>query len=190
MAEKDASIPPPADEYEPLTADNFDAAIEVFKKDGDAYINTDKPDKFEDALDLYVKKAAAGGDEAAAAAQSPDEAAATSTLDPMMVIQQGIALEALKDKLTREQIKEKIKANFPSISDVDLNTMVAAVEAQGDNQNGGRRRTKRKGRKGIRKSRKGAKKGAKKSRKGAKKSQNGGRRSSKNRRKHSHRRKH
>ena len=108
----------------------------------------------------------------------------------MMVIQQGIALEALKDKLTREQIKEKIKANFPSISDVDLNTMVAAVEAQGDNQNGGRRRTKRKGRKGIRKSRKGAKKGAKKSRKGAKKSQNGGRRSSKNRRKHSHRRKH
>ena len=55
----------------------------------------------------------------------------------------------------------------------------------GSDQGGGRRRTKRKGRKGSKKS----KKGAKKSKKGAKKSQKGGR-SRKNRRKHSHRRKH
>jgi hypothetical protein len=117
-----------------------------------------------------------------------------------MIIQQAIALEALKDKLTRDQIKEKIKAKLSSISDVDLDTMVVAVEAQadttllpqpptGDEQGGGRRRTKRKGRKGSRKSRKGAKKGAKKSKKSSQ-SQNGGRRSCKNRRKHSHRRKH
>jgi hypothetical protein len=53
------------------------------------------------------------------------------------------------------------------------------------NLDGGRRRTKRKGRKGSRKS----KKGAKKSKKGAKKSQKGGR-SRKNRRKQSRQRKH
>ena len=128
------------------------------------------------------KGEAADADKGEAAGSGPSEQDKTFTLS---VIQQSLAMDGLKEKKTPEQIKEIIKELFPSISPGDLNKMAADV------QNGARRRTKRKDRKGSRKSRKGAKKGAKKSRKGAKKSQNGGRRrSSKNRRKQSRRRKH
>jgi hypothetical protein len=82
-------------------------------------------------------------------------------------------------------VKEGIKL-FCEDSDNDKTELEASFDKpQSSDQGGGRRRTKRKGRKGSKKS----KKGAKKSKKGAKKSQKGGR-SSKNRRKHSRRRKH
>jgi hypothetical protein len=106
----------------------------------------------------------------------PSEQDKTFTLS---VLQESLAMDGLKKKKTPEQIKEIIKALFPRLSPEDLDKMAAEV------QKGGRRRTKRKGRKGAKKS----KKGAKKSKKGAKKSKKGGR-SSKNHRKQSRRRKH
>ena len=119
----------------------------------------------------------ADGDADGGADGGPSEQDKTFTLS---VIQQSLEMDGLNQKKSPKQIKEIIKALFPSISPDDLDKMAAEV------QKGGRRRTKRKGRKGSRKS----KKGAKKSKKGAKKSQKGGRRSSKNRRKQSSRRKH
>jgi hypothetical protein len=94
------------------------------------------------------------------------------------------------------EITKEFALNQPNLTDeqkeiiskiVVQKAAPAAVDGPAKEQGGGRRRTKRKGRKGSRKSRKGAKKGAKKSKKSSQ-SQNGGRRrSSKNRRKHSHR---
>jgi hypothetical protein len=82
MSEEGAVNPPPADEYEPLTAANFEAATEVFNKEGDVYNKVEKPEKFEDGLVLYVKKAAADADadaDAAGQTQPPTNPATAST---------------------------------------------------------------------------------------------------------------
>jgi hypothetical protein len=198
MAEEDKTIVAAADEYEPLTEDNFNNATEVFKKEGETYTKTEKPATFE--KELYVKKTsgaaadppAPAADEGAVKPEGADEGADPGAVKPEgAVVDEGTpvpqsetdkintAKEAIQDVgkllgLTPEQLKEA--QNTPLLD-------------KGD-QGGGRSRTKRKGRKGSRKSRKGAKKGAKKSKKSSQ-SQNGGRRrSSKNRRKHSRRLKH
>ena len=174
MADADAA----PEEYEALTTDKFDEATEVFKKEGDAYNKVDKPAAFEDGL-YVVKKPDAAPAPAAAAAEGADTDAEgvnqeiNATLDN---------LEKLNGKITREAILNVIKDKEIVPSKVDSESKL------GDGI-GGRRRTKRKGRKGSRKS----KKGAKKSKRSAKQSKKGGRSrksGSKNHRKQSRRRKH
>jgi hypothetical protein len=107
--------------------------------------------------------------------ESVDTASPERTATQEDLNQARETLEALGDETPdNKERRDAAKAEIERLEKV-LNTA-----------EGGRRRTKRKGRKGSRKS----KKGSKKSKKGAKKSQKGGRRSRKYRRKHSHRRKH
>jgi hypothetical protein len=82
------------------------------------------------------------------------------------------------------QAPDAVEGDPAPDAEADANLLPDPRNKEG-NLDGGRRRTKRKGRKGSKKS----KKDAKKSKKGAKKSQKGGR-SRKNRRKQSRRRKH
>jgi hypothetical protein len=200
MGDKGEGIPPPADEYEPLTAANFDAEIEVFNKDGDAYTSTDTPTAFEEGVELYVKKAKkAGGDAAPGetpAVETPANEGAGAVVDKVKMITDEltriVAVNQVEDPLTHAgpasaaDIKAGIKIFVDNLADEHKYEPPVPVDAAGAGAGagaalGGRRRTKRKGHKG----RKGSN-----NKKQQQSSQNGGRRSCKNRRKQSRRRKH
>jgi hypothetical protein len=203
-------------ERNPLTKEEFDAAADVYLVDGKKidpkpeweegkYYGTPAPDP---APVPDADPAAVEGTDAAAVEGAPAPAPAVVGGDapataPAVVGTSGgpdtanAIIEVIKVLLklegkTPENIKAELKTQFPTFDDATLDALIKkATEGPEAKSNiGGRRRTKRKGRKGSRKSRKGAKKGAKKSKKSSQ-SQNGGRRrSSKNRRKHSRRLKH
>lgn len=177
---------------EPIKDPNKKYVVEVTAADGDGGGDgggdgdgDDTQPQAQAAAAVKTPAADAGsgsGPAAATAVDPPQENGGPSEQDmtfTLSVLQQSLAMDGIKEKKTPQQIKEIIKALFPSISTKDLDKMAADV------QNGGRRRTKRKGRKGSKKS----KKGAKKSKTSAKQSKKGGR-SRKNRRKQSRRRKH
>ena len=158
-----------ADDYEPLTAEKFDAATEVFKQNGNSFDPIEKPKAFEDGLGLFVKKAAASKDPAAAAAAAADKVKSTNEL--FVALEQVFSIESgktpktpLSPEILSQGLKEFYEAHKKEIDGADAETSKVAE--------GGRRRSKRR-----------------QPRRSAKQSKKGGR-SRKNRRKQSRRRKH
>jgi hypothetical protein len=152
MTEEDKPIVAAADEYESLTADKFDAATEVFKKDGDAYNKVEKPAAFEDGL--YEKKA--GGDPAGGegGGEGGDTTASTDTDE---VNSGGGDIDQFVDVLLKDAVQLK-----PGLT---ADHIIAGAQRMNGSVGGRRRSKRRQPKRSAKKSQKGGRRSSKNRRK-------------------------